>query len=737
MAEDHGAPRPERTALWTRLFSAFRIALDAKKLLLAAGGILATAFAWWLLSALFYSTRGKPEWKNYAAGELTPAQLDERWKDFKAARIHWNMMHEMAARPGSLERVEPADVAQSRGEFGYLEEIDIAYRRWQAPIDITETDKQLALVLPTEGKKSYAVTLLPAGDKEARERFRKGAYTVGDLKLLPRDGGDETVMLANTFLLKVEKNLEDLKKFREGAQTLAQLRVRFAALPEPQRREALAALDTYERELRQPTFKRAGRLRTWPFFENRGPNPYLLVTSSVTSAGSGDRRATPAAGSGLLRWFVVDQAPVLLEPLFKFLTPVVYLFDARAGGWEYLYLILVILSTLAIWGFFGGAITRLAAVQFARNERITLVEALRFAQDRFVSYFAAPVFPLLAIAILVLCLWLFGLLELIPLVGDVIVAGLFWPLVLAAGFVMAIVLVGLVGWPLMNATISTEGSDSFDALSRSYSYVYQAPWQYLWYSFLALVYGAALVFFVSFMASMMVYLGKWGVAQTPGMDYFNREPSYLFRHAPTSFGWRDLLIHDSPNVERAAPGAAPRLEGFEFRKDYVEGDNWHWWNTVGSVLVSAWLYLFFLLVIGFSYSYFWTASTIIYFLMRRQVDDTDLDEVHLEGEDLDDPFARPSPPPPAAPAKPGTVSLTTVEAPALRTGVTPTPPATTPTSPAPASPPTSSGDGQGSTASPPSDPGAASKKTMLAPGPDPVPQPPRSTDDGGPARGGA
>src|SRR5438067_10190076 len=101
----------------------------------------------------------------------------------------------------------------------------------------------------------------------------------------------------------------------------------------------------------------------------------------------------------------------------------------------------------------------------------------------------------------------------------------------------------------MYATISTEASDSFDALSRSYSYVYQAPWQYLWYAFVAAVYGAALVFFVTFMSSLLVFLAKWGVAR--GVFVESREPSYLFAYAPTSFGWRDLLIHDNPKATEA------------------------------------------------------------------------------------------------------------------------------------------------------------------------------------------
>ena len=134
----------------------------------------------------------------------------------------------------------------------------------------------------------------------------------------------------------------------------------------------------------------------------------------------------------------------------------------------------------------------------------------------------------------------------IPLLGDILVAGIGWPLVLLAGLVMAVILVGLVGWPLMYATISAEGSDSFDALSRSYSYVYQCPWHYLWYCAVAAGLRAVVVFFVGFMGSLMVYLGKWGVAQTPWHRVADRDPSFLFVYAPESFGWRTLLLEGEP-----------------------------------------------------------------------------------------------------------------------------------------------------------------------------------------------
>src|SRR6202043_695655 len=91
---------------------------------------------------------------------------------------------------------------------------------------------------------------------------------------------------------------------------------------------------------------------------------------------------------------------------------------------------------------------------------------------------------------------------------------------------------------------------------------------------------------------------------------------------------------------------------YEMSEKYMESTRW--WNTIGAGLVSVWLYLLFLVVVGFGYSYFWTASTIIYLLMRHQVDDTDLDEIHLEEEETEDPFPKDITPvvPPASSAVP-------------------------------------------------------------------------------------
>ena len=52
MAEEHLAQPAVGKAAWTKLFTAFRVALDLKKLLLAAGGIVVTGLGWWVLAGV-------------------------------------------------------------------------------------------------------------------------------------------------------------------------------------------------------------------------------------------------------------------------------------------------------------------------------------------------------------------------------------------------------------------------------------------------------------------------------------------------------------------------------------------------------------------------------------------------------------------------------------------------------------------------------------------------------------
>jgi hypothetical protein len=434
-----------------------------------------------------------------------------------------------------------------------------------------------------------------------------------------------------------------------------------------------------------------GKLRTMPWNEARGPNPYLFASNLVSQPSS--------TWGGSILSYLSQQIPVLTEPLHKLMIPIVKLIDPNASFQTRVYLLLCLIWSVVVWAFFGGIITRLAAVQFAGKERTTLMEATKFVMSRYVSYVLSPIVPLGIIAVIVLCMFLYGLVALIPYVGDVLMYGLLFPLVIMGGIAMAVILLGLVGYPLMYTTISTEGSDTFDAISRSYNYVFQAPWSFAWYSLVALVYGAAVTFLVILVGCLMMLLGKWGMSSAASAVWSPSKPDYLFVYAPESLGWKELLLSGSDlavqGVEMKDPTektGATDSKNTADRKSWDGGRSFMVYapankalneayrkdmgpsNKAGAGIVAFWMALVFLMMIGFSYSYFWTASTMIYLLMRKKVDEVELDEVYIEET------PPPAPPPVTVvnpPPPPGGASLPVVSPPPPMT-VPPPPPTDAP-----------------------------------------------------------
>jgi hypothetical protein len=508
---DGRAPTPAtspRPAQWTEIFRCFQIALDPRKLIVAAAGILVMSFMWWLLSAIFYYDAPKENAEDYSVGVVK--------KDLEGKNN------------------------------------------------------------PATGNKYQNDELDLAAAAEAKRRFHT-----------------------------------DYEQWK--------------------------VLDS----LAGP----GGRLRTMPWYEYRGPNPFLFVTD-VISGSAADRSA---AVSG----FVSGSVPVLVEPLIKLLIPVTKLISPGVSTATRFYLFLILLCNIAVWAFCGGIITRLAAVQLANKGPISLGQAYRFVKHRYLGYIGTPLVPLGIIAVCVFGLVLYGILGLIPLIGDLFVLGIGLPVVIIGGGVMAVFLVGLLGYPLMYTTLSAEGdqTDTFDALSRSINYVYQSPWHYIWYWLVAIFYGAAVTLFILFFSSLTVYVGKWAVGLTASTVWTDRKPEYLFIYAPESFGWKELLTKDSPYAvkgswEKPDKDKDSERQVFTYRPaDQAAYDQarseYYKYNYWGAGIVCFWLTLLFLLMLGFSYSFFWSAATMIYFLMRKRVDEAELDEVFTEDEE---PEAPPAPP---------------------------------------------------------------------------------------------
>jgi len=63
-----------------------------------------------------------------------------------------------------------------------------------------------------------------------------------------------------------------------------------------------------------------------------------------------------------------------------------------------------------------------------------------------------------------------------------------------------------------------------------------------------------------------------------------------------------------------------------------EKDSLRWYNFMGAGLVAIWG-AFFLLVVGFGYSYFWVAFTLIFLLLRKDLDNNEIHELHLEEDE--------------------------------------------------------------------------------------------------------
>lgn len=250
---------------------------------------------------------------------------------------------------------------------------------------------------------------------------------------------------------------------------------------------------------------------------------------------------------------------------------------------------------VAVWAFFGAAICRIAAVQLAAQEQVGLGAALRYAARKWPSYFAAPLFPiggvlLAAIPVLVLG-WIMR--------ADVglLVGGLVWPLALGAGLLMTLLLLGvLFGWPLMWATISTEGTDSFDALSRTYAYVFQRPLHYLFYAVVAGFIGWLGWLLVQNFAAGVVWMSYWAAGWGSGQEQLNAL----------------MNVGD------------------------LSGAAW-----LGAILVRFWSECVKLLAAGYLFSYFWGAAAAIYLLLRRDVDATEMDEVHLDADASEQTFDLP------------------------------------------------------------------------------------------------
>jgi len=281
------------------------------------------------------------------------------------------------------------------------------------------------------------------------------------------------------------------------------------------------------------------------------------------------------------------------------------------------YFILFSVGALIIWSWGGGSICRMTALQFAREERITVSEAHTFTRGRLFSGFvAAPCIPLVLVLIVMLLLVVCGLVLRLPIVGDLL-SGLGFFLAILGGLASAVFVIGIVaGGPLFWPAVAVEDQDGFDSFARALSYALTKPWKTVLYGAISLVFVGVCWVGAHLFTVLALAMTRAGVG-------FGTAPFGLWEHEGVS-----KLDWVWPATEAGRLYTPPDWSQLS-------------WNWCFSALMIG---FFVLMVIGVLWSFlasmFFTNSTVIFFLLRRDVDGIDLEDVAVdelaEYEDLPD-----------------------------------------------------------------------------------------------------
>jgi hypothetical protein len=319
-------------------------------------------------------------------------------------------------------------------------------------------------------------------------------------------------------------------------------------------------------------------------------------------------------------WLSWDAAAFsLLTPIRTVIEPGHVLFRADQSWSALAFAWTQILWALIVWSFIGGALCRMNAMQFAGRNRIEVLAAVKFSRRQVLGYLIAPLLPLTAVLILQGFNCLLGCLaSLVPPFGDVVL-GLGWFVVLFTGFLMAMLVLGLAtGWPLMIAAISTEDSDGFDGLSRAFGYLVDRPWHAAAFATFSFPVFAVSRCFLAIFIGLTISLGAGAIERGHNLGASAVERG----HDPETLNTFSSLNVDSP-THSPAGWIANKLE-----HDLLGVHDFLWPpSSPVSLSVIAWTFIPALLYVGFGPSFFWSATTVSYFLLRKSDDGTPLNSV--------------------------------------------------------------------------------------------------------------
>ena len=237
------------------------------------------------------------------------------------------------------------------------------------------------------------------------------------------------------------------------------------------------------------------------------------------------------------------------------------------------YFLINTLGILALWAFVGGCIARRSVQELGMHVTSPWINTLRWVAARWQSIVWSVAMPLALVLLFCLVPLVLGWISNIPILGQPVALVLMLPVALMALGVGWVAGIALFGFSLATVSIVTEKqADAFDGMSRASAYVFQRP---------ATLFLAVLV---------SEWIGHFGGSIV------------------------SIVLNTGYNIiaQAFAMGSMGTLGGMN---SWLDG-------CFGAIVP--------LLTTAFGFSFFWTASTAIYLVLRKDVDRAEFDLIDMD-----------------------------------------------------------------------------------------------------------
>jgi hypothetical protein len=241
----------------------------------------------------------------------------------------------------------------------------------------------------------------------------------------------------------------------------------------------------------------------------------------------------------------------------------------------------------------GGAISRMQATDHSRSLRLSVNEAVDFSVARWRSLLTAIISPAMFVAALTIFLMVMGLLLFnIPFLN--LIGGLFYGLALLLGLLIALVAVGYaVCFPLFIPAVMIEDCSGGEAVQRSFAYLLSKTLRFIGYLAMLVIAMVLGYVVVRLIANLTLDL----TANVIGTWTFN------------------MSLYSAGSMQEVG----------------VPTIGISWYESMAGWLIALWETIVHDMMIGWLFSGFFSASTMMYLCMRSSCDGQDSRDIWWEG----------------------------------------------------------------------------------------------------------